>query len=181
MTDLGTLTGAPNSVAFAVNDRDQVVGADLANSTAFHNQVGWIWQDGKKVALGTLGGRYSGPAAVNDRGQAVGASLVVGDAAQHAFLWQRGQMTDLGVVPGDIQSGASDIADQGQIVGESCSSDRCRAALWQDGKVIDLNTAIPAGTGWDLSEADAINSRGQIVGGGVHNGEFHAFLVTPSR
>jgi probable HAF family extracellular repeat protein len=179
MTDLGTLTGTPNSIAYAVNDLDQVVGADLADSTAFHNQVGWIWQNGRKVAVGTLGGRFSAPVALNDRGQVVGASSVSGDTAGHAFQWQRGRMTDLGVLPGDTQSQASDVANQGQIVGESCSPTQCRATLWRDDKVVDLNTAIPRGSGWDLSEADAVNARGQIVGAGLHNGEFHAFLMTP--
>ena len=126
MKDLGTLTGVPDSVAFAVNDRDQVVGADLPDSTDFHQQLGWIWQDGHMAPLPTLGGRYTGPSALNDRGQVVGGSSLAGDATRHAFSWQRDRITDLGTLPGDDQSGAGDVNDRGEIVGESCLSGQCR-------------------------------------------------------
>ena len=41
----------------------------------------------------------------------------------HAFLWQNGVMTDLGVLPGDEDSGASAINSLGQIVGSSGRTD----------------------------------------------------------
>jgi probable HAF family extracellular repeat protein len=40
---------------------------------------------------------------------------------------------------------------------------------------------LPADSGWVLSFAVDINDRGQIVGGGFHNGAFHAFLLSPSK
>jgi probable HAF family extracellular repeat protein len=43
----------------------------------------------------------------------------------------------------------------------------------------DLNSLIPANSGWTLIEANAINTSGQIVGYGNHNGFNHAFLLTP--
>jgi probable HAF family extracellular repeat protein len=45
--------------------------------------------------------------------------------------------------------------------------------------MIDLNTLIPVGPAWVLSEATAINDGGQIVGTGGINGQTHAFLLTP--
>jgi probable HAF family extracellular repeat protein len=44
----------------------------------------------------------------------------------------------------------------------------------------DLNDLIPAGSGWELRSAAAINSSGQIVGEGLINGETRAFLATPA-
>jgi probable HAF family extracellular repeat protein len=44
----------------------------------------------------------------------------------------------------------------------------------------DLNSLIPAGSGWVLTGANAINNRGQIVGSGVLNGQTQAFLLTPA-
>ena len=41
----------------------------------------------------------------------------------HAFLWQDGVMTDLGVLPGKEDSGASAINNLGQIVGSSGRTD----------------------------------------------------------
>ena len=45
--------------------------------------------------------------------------------------------------------------------------------------MIDLNDVIPTDSGWDLREAKDINESGQIVGGGLYNGKYHAFLMTP--
>ena len=178
MIDLGTLGNQPNSSAQAVNDLDQVVGIDVDGSA--QQAVGWLWQTGRKTPLGTLGGSVSVPFALNNRGQVVGFSALAGDTTNHAFLWQRGRMTDLGTLPGDARSEAFDINAQGQIVGFSCSeSFACRPTLWQGGSPIDLNTLVPSTAGWQLYEAQAINARGQIVGGGFHDGAFHAFLMTP--
>jgi len=45
----------------------------------------------------------------------------------------------------------------------------------------DLSELIPAGRGWTLEEATAINDQGQIVGAGLHHGRKRAFLLTPIR
>jgi hypothetical protein len=44
----------------------------------------------------------------------------------------------------------------------------------------DLNTLLPAGSGWLLNTATDINDRGQIVGAGMHNGHHRAYLLTPA-
>jgi probable HAF family extracellular repeat protein len=44
----------------------------------------------------------------------------------------------------------------------------------------DLNTLIPSGSGWVLSWAFDINNHGQIVGYGLVNDKFRAFLLTPA-
>lgn len=41
----------------------------------------------------------------------------------------------------------------------------------------DLNSLLPAGSGWVLGQATAINDLGQIVGFGSINGQTHAFLL----
>jgi probable HAF family extracellular repeat protein len=43
----------------------------------------------------------------------------------------------------------------------------------------DLNSLIPAGSGWVLTSARGINDAGQIVGTGTISGVQHAFLLTP--
>jgi len=43
--------------------------------------------------------------------------------------------------------------------------------------MIDLNSLLPAGSGWVLTDAMAINDSGQIVGNGVINGQSHAYLL----
>ena len=63
----------------------------------------------------------------------------------HAFLWQNGVMTDLGVLPGDEDSGAGAINNLGQIVGSSGRTDpetyevTSRSFLYENG----VMTALP--------------------------------------
>ena len=52
--------------------------------------------------LGTLGGTFSDVGGVNNQGAISGFSTLPGDTVTHAFLWQRGQMTDLGTSEGQI-------------------------------------------------------------------------------
>ena len=54
-----------------------------------------------------------------------------------------------------------------------------RAFLWRNGEMTDLNTLIPAGTGWILESAAGISDGGQIVGYGTLSGKRRAFLLTP--
>ena len=43
----------------------------------------------------------------------------------------------------------------------------------------DLNSRLPAGSGWVLEAATAINDSGEIVGWGRHNGVRHAYRLSP--
>jgi hypothetical protein len=45
----------------------------------------------------------------------------------------------------------------------------------------DLNSLIPADSGWVLSQANAINENGEIAGEGEFTGQTHAFLLLPNR
>src|SRR5436190_19902379 len=45
----------------------------------------------------------------------------------------------------------------------------------------DLQTKIPADSGWTLLGASGINEHGQIVGNGLHDGILRAFLLGPVK
>ena len=193
MTDLGTL-GGPNSFGNGINDRGQIVGgatvSDIANPIlGFPPYYGTLWDDDEIVNL--TGETSAAAFNINNRTQVVGRLLVPDPkegGVAHAFLWQEGVLTDLGVPGGDDNSEATSLNDNGQIVGdagvgfiESYTQDR--ALLWQNGVRYDLNTLIPDNTGYHLIAAAAVNASGEIVVSAVRLGteNTHAALLTPLR
>ena len=135
--------------------------------------------------LGSLGGTQGTfPYSINNEGQVVGQSNLTGDAVFHAFLWRKGVMADLGVLPGDVYSAAFGLNDRGQAVGGSFGPNfsTVRAFLWQNGVMTDLNTLIkPGSTSLYVVFGNNINSRGEIAGQAFNpaNGEFRAVLLIP--
>jgi len=118
----------------ALNSDGQVAGTAVDGLAG--EQRAAIWADGTAVALGTLGGQYSGATAISDAGAVVGESWT--DATReetnevHAFVWDRGGMHDLGL-PGR-NSGAAGINSAGVVVGyESDQIGIPHAMLWDGG------------------------------------------------
>jgi probable HAF family extracellular repeat protein len=191
MTDLGTL-GGPNSFGNGINDRVQIVGgatvSDAVNPIlGFPPYYGALWDHGQIVTL--TPGVSSAAFNINNQGQVVGRILVP-DAKEggvaHAFFWQAGVLTDLGVPAGDDNSEAMSLNNHGQIVGdsgvgfiESYAPDR--ALLWQNGVRADLNTLVPSDSGYHLIVAFDVNARGEIVVCAVQlsSGNIHSALLSP--
>jgi len=173
--------------ALGINALGQVVGASgacapISTAIAAHAV---LWDNGKPISIGGLGGKFSNVAyAINNASQVVGVSDLKGDNTAHAFLWQSGQgMIDLGTLPGDFLSVAYSINDSGQVVGTSCDVNfNCRAFLWQNGSMFDLNALIPSTSSLYLISANDLNNYGEIVGQAFDQktGTLPAFLATPN-
>lgn len=164
MQDLGTL-GGTDSFAFLINERGQIAGWSFTNttvnsSTGYPTLDPFLWENGKMLDLGTLGGTLGQANGLNNRGQVVGASNVAGDLTPHPFLWS--------------QSDADFINDAGDVVGYVVPpGTQGRAFLWRHGVMTDLGTlgADPS------SESVSVNSQGQVVGATFGpNGDLRAFL-----
>jgi len=183
MQDLGTLCESAgvcglDANAFAINESGQVAGIS-STSTTPNDTTGiptvrpFLWDRGRMIDLGTLGGTLSavdGPAIVlNNRGQVAGTSTLAGDVnpatgglIYHPFLWERGVMKDLGTLGGDTGF-VTWITNAGAVVGTAdlagpSGSQSHHAFLWRNGVKTDLGSLD--GT----SHAEGINSQGQIVG-----------------
>jgi probable HAF family extracellular repeat protein len=117
VTDLGSLGGALNNVALAINNQGQVVGDSNLPGEITH---AFLWQNGAMTDLGVLpGDTLSYAYAINSRGEVVGDSTYPG--YDRAFVWHDGVMMDLNTL---ACSGSSlylfyggDINDRGEIVG----------------------------------------------------------------
>jgi probable HAF family extracellular repeat protein len=120
--------------------------------------------------------------ALNDGGQVVGYSQTE-DGNLSATLWTNKGQTQTFLPPLNDTFNttiANDINNQGQIVGLARTvEENRRAVLWQNGQIIDLNTLIPANSGWVLEDATHINNRGEILGRGrINQGEERQFVLT---
>jgi len=191
--ELPPLPGDTVSSATALNDRGQVVGISgfcdqaVGRFSAIHAV---LWQHGKVVPLGTLGGvAWNTPMSINQRGDVVGFSNVSaadgGNFHPHAFLrTSGGTIRDLHTLKGDVTSQALGINERRQVVGTSCDArGNCRAFLWQNGVMTDLNKLV--GRGYDdlLTTANDIDDVGRITGQAQDGttGRYLAFEAKPAH
>jgi probable HAF family extracellular repeat protein len=195
MLDLGTLGGSlaiPGSIAngygfHSMNERGDIAGTStLAGDEDRH---AFIYTGGMMLDIGTLGGNLSDAIAINNKGQVVGRARTTDlPNSHHPFLWEKGQITDLGVAAPCTRGTALSINDHGQVVGGfgGCSDDPeqiafFRALYWQKGSpIVDLNELITPASNIVVDEATAINDRGEIVGAGIlPDGSSRAVLLVP--
>ena len=136
------------------------------------------------TGLGTLPGyTSSGASAINDKGQIAGGvssnNGVSGNgwflSYGEAFLYSDGVMTGLGVLNGDVTSGASAINNNGQLVGVSMDATLgSRPFLYTGKRMYDLNT-LTVNSPEALTSASGINDSGQIAA----NNSTGAYLLSP--
>jgi probable HAF family extracellular repeat protein len=174
--------GQDYCIAKGINNSGQVTGYRNDPLQAF------LWKNGNGFSnLTTPPGRdLSWANGINNLGYVVGGSSDSSGKSQ-AFLWN-GSWVDL--EPLGLNSEAMGLNDLGQVVGNiETASGNTRAFLWDsDHGMQDLNNLIPAGSGWELLRALAINKDGQIVGAGNRDTDgdgvldaVHAFLLMPIK
>jgi probable HAF family extracellular repeat protein len=136
------------------------------------------------IDLGALSGTAATTFGLNDTGQVVGTSFAAG-AGDHAYRTEANSpinpaTDDLGTL-GGARSEAFGINNEGRVVGDADTGPfgNPHAFLYSGGTMTDLNTLLPAGSGWILSAAYRINNKDQMAGLGSIGGVVHAFLMTP--
>lgn len=200
LTDLGALPGGGSSAPQWRSRSGLVAGVSENGLTdplvpGFPEFRAVLWQNGGITDLGTLQGGYESIAnAVNSKGEVVGMftnttpdpNSIFGLGYQtRAFFWQDGVMQDLGTLGGS-DAAAFLINERGQAVGWSYVSSvpiTCFfsiAFLATGSFVWDKENGMRdlGGLGGLCTTAEAINSRGQIVGFSDLKGDtaWHAFI-----
>jgi probable HAF family extracellular repeat protein len=181
-TELGTL-GGDLSIGIDINNNGLVTGHSDVSAGVRH---AFTWQNGAFTDLGTLGGVNSYGAAINDLGHVVGGAET-SDGIRHAYVSMNGAMIDIG--PSSLFSTANAINNLDQAVGvENPGFFGGRAFVYSGGVSTYLDDLINPLSGWNITGANGINDRGQIVGSGILNGfvtpfglfgEPRAILLTP--
>ena len=206
--NLGTF-GGKFSVMTAINDLGQVAGSALnatpdpysflyfvlAGSTKGTQTRAFLWQNGHKKDLRTLGGPDAETFGLNNQGQVTGISYInstpnsiTGLPTADPFSWtkERG-MIDLGTL-GGVWGSAGFLNNKGQVIGtSSIASDpgaclgignaaSCHVCLWDAAKNHGRLRDLTAQTGGVFVRANAINDNGEIVGRGNFKGTLDAAL-----
>ncbi len=196
MVDLKTLdTANANlqfgySISYDVNASGQVVG--IATSTADAGAFAYrafIWDATNGMRALNRAAAYNTAAyewyavAINQSGLIAGHVITAADQSL-PYYWTSATATPVALpMPtaypyGEVYS----VNSAGVMVGVMWNAAGTEHAFVFDTAhgVRDLNTLIPAGTGWTLEFARDINNLGQIVGGGTVATNKRAFVLTPA-
>ena len=142
----------------SMNEKGQIVG--VAITCDFSAGRPLLWDKNLVTDLGAFGA-----GSINNKGQATG-TYTTDTGLNRGFIWQNGEASDLGSLPGYPQVHGNGINNRGQITGQTCVSDEssCTAFLWPNGAMVDLNGAVPTDSSLYMFDPGTINSQGQIVG-----------------
>jgi probable HAF family extracellular repeat protein len=105
MRDLGAFPGHYTG-ALAINDRGQILGV-LGRTYSSHDTI-FVWDNGHAQIVAPRT-EWPGPV-LGPNGEVVG-SLTASDGSQHAFIWEAGQLTDLG------RGSAVGVDGRGDVIG----------------------------------------------------------------
>jgi probable HAF family extracellular repeat protein len=119
--------------------------------------------------------------AISDSGELTGL-LYHEDETILGFLYTNKAGTEIAPLSGDQYSFGNSINASAQIVGVSLGIiGQHHAFLCTPGQgSVNLNSLLPKGSGWTITDATAINDKGQIAGWGINALGFRrAYLLSP--
>ncbi len=185
-TNLNSFLGSTSSLGQTINASGQVAGnvssAGLPNGWFLGNIAG---ANVLGAPAGSEGALSFNVTSINDAGQIVGYRVdrspdPTEPNLPSGWLYANGQFSPTAIAQPQYIDNAGDIVGASFVNGGADDLE-AHAFVTVGGVTQDLNNIIAAGsgTGWVLSQANAINSAGQIVGWGLLNGAQHAFLLNP--
>jgi probable HAF family extracellular repeat protein len=160
----------------AMNSSGQMVGKAWNGQST--NEHAFLYSGGVYTDITPANSLWSHAVGINEQGQVAGNAQQPGAFSPvHAFIWENGVSTDLGLMGGSTgpsgYSYANAINSKGHVVGvATAKGSEAHAFCYRNGRFKDLGTF-----GGTYSVAHGINSGGAIVGAASYpNGEMRAFL-----
>ncbi|WP_194926438.1 hypothetical protein [Catenulispora pinisilvae] len=140
LTDLGIGTAA------GLNAQGQVLVASAQGKGA-----PFLWTNGVQTTFGAGVQTVTG---LNNAGQVVGTFLPAGSTTAHGFVWQNGQLTDLGAA-----FFPTAVNNVGQVLGNTAADSYGLGVVWYQGQVTTLTP-----TSGQYSEPEQLNDNGLVAG-----------------
>lgn len=155
-------------------------------------ESGFILQPGGELTIipPIPGGFSSGARAVNDANVVAGRGRILNPddpdspvGLARGFVWSAGRFTVFEPLAGHNLTAASDVNNDGVVVGLSACTDDSPpvsvAVVWHNGVPTILNDVVPWDLDLSIESARAINDQGQIVGTARSWRGTTAVLLTP--
>ena len=157
----------------AANEAGVMVGDAYDEQGRYH---AFAWSSSHGLRMMGPSDRYSSAVAIDAAGRVL---LQVGS---EGYLDEGGNLRRLELSEKFYNSVRSMNECDVVVGGYGPDSDHYRAFVWTaSGGFRDLDSLVPAGSGWTLGVANAVNDRGEIVGVGGLRGEESGFLLVPRR
>jgi uncharacterized membrane protein len=184
VTDLGVMNG-PRSEATDITDNNIVVGW-TGDGLLVTGTQGFLWQNEQHTIMDAIpGGLSSAALATNDVPQVLlwGHFQQSPGGPNRTYLWENGQMTDIGILPGFQRTGARSINASSVVVG-NCNNPSPPPVpagfVWHAGIMRPLEDLISDTAGLTRLLGTRINDRGEIIGLARTSTELNvAFVATP--
>ena len=155
----------------AANEAGEMVG-DAYDEQGRYHAFAWSLSRGER-RVGPSDG-YSSAVTINEAGH------ILIQVAREAYLDEGGTLRRLELSPTLYNSVLAMNNCDSVVGGYGTDSDHYRAFSWTPTAGFrDLNSLVPATSGWTLEFATAINDRGEIVGRGIFHDDESGFLLIP--
>ncbi|MCH8260611.1 MAG: hypothetical protein IIC46_10450 [Planctomycetes bacterium] len=186
MIDIHPDFGTPRSDANDIDTNGLVTGW-MGNSPGTDARA-FIWDNGKVTELPPIPGGFTSKGnRINTRRQLAISGNFNEDHPQGfisgGFLWEAGQWTDLGMLPGYDSMALTGLNDDGTVTGWSRDIQNGQhpdtGFIWRNGVMKNLNDLIAPGRELEISRAEGINESGQITGQATSPDGLVAFVLTP--